>query len=210
MYTDKNYKFILTNMKRYLFLIIFIFIAIAGSKGQDKNEVAADRYLTDLFENRGNPYDTIRFSGYGGKLKLLKTPLLNKLLPDYRFYSTIFLSNYMEYIQVETALAFSISEKQNSRITHSPVFTSTSTAFINLFYGLQVNDSTEEDALAREIMYIFSSITYKGRFDRITHSKDRTVISYELWHGKLCWRIYDFYFDSKNQLTQIEITNPKG
>jgi hypothetical protein len=193
-------------MRPYLFIVILFFLAVSDSRGQDCNKVDANSFVNGLFKGgQYLSYDSTQFRGYNKELKFLKTPLLNKLLPDFCFYSTTFLSNYYEYFNVETALAFSKSSNKKSLFIHSPVFTTESPDFIHLFNGLSVSDTTQGVKLANEIMSMFSDITYGGHFNRLINLKDKRVISFELWHSDLSWRIYDFYFDSNNKLTQIKI-----
>jgi hypothetical protein len=193
-------------MRPYLLIIIISLSATFNSKGQDCNKAAPKDFEDGLFK-KGQyiSYDSTYFKSYSKELKLLNTPLLNRLLPDYCFYSTIFLSNYYEYSNVETVLAFSNRDNNNSLLIHSPVFTIESQRFMNLFYGLQLTDTTQDVLLAKEITSIFSDITYKGHFNRLINLKEKSVISFELWHSDLSWRIYDYYFDSTNKLIQIKV-----
>ncbi len=193
-------------MRPYLFIVISFFLVVFNSKGQDCNKSEANTFVDGLFK-KGQylSYDSTEFRGYSKELKFVNTPLLNKLLPDYCFYSTTFLSNYYEYLDVKTALAFSKKSSKKSLFIHSPVFTTESSDFIHLFYGLSVSDSGQEVTLANEIMSLFSDITYGGHFNRLINLKDTSVISFELWRSDLSWRIYDFDFDFNNKLTQIKI-----
>ena len=175
-------------------------------KGQGCDSIAADKYLASLFRNGDYiSYDSTNFRDFDKTLHLIETPLLNKLLPNYCFYSTTFLSHYYEYFDVETVVAYSNKEDEGPLLMHSPVFTKESKRFMSLFCGLKTFDTAQSVALAKEITNIFSAITYEGHFNRLVNLKEKGVISFELWHTDLSWRIYDFYFDNNNKLTQIEI-----
>ena len=63
----------------------------------------------------------------------------------------------------------------------------------------------ERHQLAIDIAGIFSSITYKGRIEELINFKDKDVVSIELFHDDLSWRIYDFKFDTSNKLIKIDI-----
>jgi len=192
---------------RHHFLITITFLAATlNSNGQDCGKAKANRFVEDLFKNRNYlSYDSTQFRGYNKELQFINTPILNKLLPDYCFYFTTFRSNYFEYFDVETALAISKQDDKKSLITHSPVFTEESKAFMNLFYGLKVTDTSQGMLLAKEIVSIFSAITYSGHFNRLINLKEKATISFELWHNDLSWRIFDFYFDDTKKLVDIKI-----
>jgi hypothetical protein len=150
-------------MKPCIFIASLFFLTIFSIKGQNYNKDAAITFLNGLFQ-KGDyiSYDSTHFKAYDKELNIIKTPLLNKLLPDYSFFSTTFTSQYYEYLNVETALAFSKNVNKKSLLIHSLIFTNQSKVFINLFYGLRATDSTQSIILAKEISIIFSAITYKG------------------------------------------------
>ncbi len=188
-------------------IVIFIFFLPFFLKAQNCNSSDANKFLSSLFH--GGKYiskDSISFKKYNDDLVPLETPFLNKILPGYCFYTTIFLSPFYEYINVETALAFSKKSNKKSFIVFSPSFVSTPKEFIQLFYGLETNDTLQSIKLANEIVNIFSAITYKGRISRLLNLKDSSVISFELWTDDLSWRIYDFTFTKTNILDNINIT----
>lgn len=163
-------------------------------------------YLDSLFQNRQYlSYDSTQFPAYSKELTPIKTPLLNKVLPNYCFFKTIFISNYYEYRNVQTLLAFSYDLNTKSKLIHSPTFTKESQSFIQLFYGITLSDTSQCVTLAKEITSMFSDITYGGHFNRLINLKEKEVISFELWHSDLSWAIYDFYFDTTNKLTRINI-----
>ena len=194
------------NMRIYLFVILCGLSINPNAKGQDCNKAVAKKFVDGLFkEGQFVSYNSTHFKGYNKDLRFLRMPLLNKLLPDYCFYSTSFQSNYFEYRDVETALAISNDIIKKSLLIHSPVFTIESNDFISLFYGLEVDDTASTIKLAEEITSIFSAIVYRGHFNRVINLKDESAISFELWHNDLSWRIYDFYFDDRSKLAQIKI-----
>jgi hypothetical protein len=198
-------------MSLHLSISFLLFLSVLEVKGQDCNKAAANNFLDKLFKKgQYTSYESTQFRGYNKKLKVIKTPLLNKLLPDYCFFSTTFLSNDYEYLDVETALALSKSANKRSLLMHSPVFTDASQNFLNLFYGLRAKDTMQSVTLAKEIAKIFSSITYLGHINRLINLKDKKAISFELWHTDLSWRICDFYFDNTNKLTLIRIGKGMG
>jgi len=151
-------------------------------------------------------YDSTRFKNYYIDLVLLKTPLLNKAIPEYCFYTTTFLSPYYEYYNVETAIAFSKNINKKTLITHSPIFSASSEEFMKLFYGITAKDSIERINISKEIASIFSSITYNGKIERIQNLIDPLAISFELWHNDLSWKIYNFNFDEAGNLKSIKIS----
>jgi len=191
---------------RPYFLIFSLFIATSNAKAQGCSNNVAKKYIDGLFQ-KGEylSYDSTQFPGYDKELTQLKTPFLNKLLPGYCFFKTTFFSNYYEYGSVETVLAFANGTEKKSLLIHSPTFTKESLQFIRLFYRITTSDTAQNVTLAREIMSIFSEITFAGRFDRLINLKEKNVISFELWTNDLSWRIYDFHFDNDNKLTRIEI-----
>jgi hypothetical protein len=192
------------NMRLRIVIFILPFLTSFNVKGQNCSKEAANNFIKELFQKgQYRSYDSTQFRGYDRKLKAITTPTLNKLLSDYCFFSTTFLSNDYEYDDVETAVAFSNNKK--SFLIHSPVFTRESKEFINLFYGLKTKDTAQSVILAKEIVGIFSNITYLGRINRLINLREKGVISFELWHNDLSWGIYDFYFDTSNALTQIKI-----
>jgi hypothetical protein len=182
-----------------------------NSTAQECNQTAAISFVDGLFE-KGNylSYDSTQFTGHFKEFKFLNTPLLNKLLPDYCFYSTIFLGPDYEYYKVETVLAYSKNTSKKSLLLHSPVFTEESEDFMNLFSGLRVADTIQGELLAKEITSIFADITYGGHYNKLINLKEKKVISFELWHGDLSWSIYDFHFDSTNKLIQINAAHGVG
>jgi len=194
-------------MRSLFFLLCLFFLTTYSAVGQDCNKDAAKTYLNNLFQSgQYLSYDSTLFPSYSKELTEIKTPLLNKVLPNYCFFKTIFLSNYYEYMNVKTVLAFSTSKEKKSQLIHSPTFSRPSQQFIQLFYGITVSDTAQSVTLAKEITNMFSDITSGGHFNRLVNLKEKKVISFELWHSDLSWRIYDFYFDDKNKLTEIKIT----
>lgn len=193
-------------MRPYIFIISLLFLFTQNVNGQDCDNAAAKSFVNLLFQ-KGQylSYDSMQFRSYSEELTPVKTPLLNKLLPDYCFYTTTFMSNYYEFREVETALIFSKDKNKKSLFLHSPVFMTESKDFINFFYGLKSSDTSQRAQLAKEIMTIFSDITYKGHINKLINLTDKNVVSFELWHNDLSWRIYDFYFDNTNKLTDIKI-----
>jgi hypothetical protein len=201
-----------TNNIKYYILWISLISAIVGCRNyRNCDKATVQDYLNVIFA--GGQYKSDNFTtfrSYGKDVKNLSTQLLNKYLPDYCFCTTYFLSNHLEYSKVETALAFSKNSNRETRILYSPVFEEESQDFIRLFYGLQVADTAEEIVLTREVMEIISEITYKGHCDRLINKKEANVVSYELWHDELSWRIYDFHFNINHILTEIDINKGAG
>ncbi|MGN6531071.1 MAG: hypothetical protein ACTHK0_04895, partial [Ginsengibacter sp.] len=97
-----------------------------------------------------------------------------------------------------------------SKIVHSPVYTDTPDDFISLFRGIKTLDTTERITLAQDIANIFTAITYKGHIGRLLNLKKKDVVSFELWHDDLSWRIYNFHFNNDGKLTQIKIDTGVG
>lgn len=195
-------------MKPYIFTFLFLLLLARNLYGQNCDKAAAISFLQSVFKN--GQYidgDSTIFRGFNKDLTLIKTPLLNKLLPEYCFYTTFFISQHYEYREVETALLFSNDNSQKALFVHSPLFRAESRDFIRFFYGLKLSDQSQRVELAREVVTIFSEITYKGRISKLINLADPNVVSFELWHGDLSWRIYDFYFDDTHQLIQIKIFN---
>ena len=189
-----------------ILIVIFILTATLTSQGQTCNKSVAKIYLTSLF--RDGKYiskDSIVFRKYSNDLTLLKTPILNKLLPEYCFYTTIFLSPYYEYRNVQTLLVVRNDTVEKSQILLSPTFTKEPIEFFQIFYAIQTADSSQSLALSKEIANILSSITYAGHAHQLLNLKSSTTISFELWHDDLSWRIYDFHFNDKNTLQKIDI-----
>lgn len=191
--------------KACLLIILATIFCTQTLFSQSCTALSINIFLDDIFSKQSPiKYDTTKFYSHTGKPKALYTPLLNKLMPDYCFYSAVFLSSYYEYPKVETAIAISRNKNKKSAIIHSPVFTQESEEFLKLFIGTQVTDSAQAILYCREIASIFSSITGKGTIRRVLNTNMKTVISYELWHYNISWRIYDFYFDSSHKLIEIK------
>jgi len=106
---------------------------------------------------------------------------------------------------VQTVVALANNKTKQSKAIYSPTFTKESQSFIQLFYGITLPDTSQCVTLAKEITGMLSDITYEGHFNRLLNLKEKSVISFELWHSDLSWRIYDFYFDTTNKLTNINI-----
>lgn len=193
-------------MSLYNFIIPLLLLFTQNVKGQICDKNAATKFVSSLF-SKGQylSYDSIQFRGFTGKLTPVKTALLNKLLPDYCFYSTAFISNYYEFSVVETALIFSKDSSKKSLFLHSPVFMDESQEFLSFFYGLQLSDASQREQLAKEIMHIFSNVTHKGKITNLANLTNKNIVSFELWNNDLSWRIYDFYFDETQKLTEIKI-----
>jgi hypothetical protein len=192
---------------RYFHAMVFLLTLLTlAAVGQDCNKHYANAFINDLFK-KGQfiSYDSTMFRGFSKELALVETPTLNRLLPNYCFFSTFFYSSNLEYPKVETAVALSKSSKASSRIVHSPVYTRTPADFINLFKGIETSDTTERIRLAKDITTIFAAITYKGHIGRVVNLRQKDVVSFELWHDELSWRIYNFHFDKNGKLTEIEI-----
>lgn len=197
---------------RHLYAIVFslTFLALT-TVGQDCNKDNAKAFVSGLFKNgQYISYDSTRFRDYSKELTLVNTRTLNKLLPDYCFFSTSFYSNNFEYSNVETAIALSKNNKTKSKIVHSPVYTDTPDDFTNIFIGIKTSDTAERIKVAKDVSSIFAAITYKGHLNRLLNLKEKDVVSFELWHDDLSWRIYNFTFDSNGKLTQIEIDKGVG
>jgi len=176
------------------------------TKGQTCNTFSANKFIKDLFGDKSYiSYDSTRFLSFASsKTTPINTPLLKNLLPEYCFFSTEFESSYYEYREVETVIALRLDSTSKSIITHSPVFTQENKSFIQLFYNLNIRDNSSKIEVCKEIAAIFSSITYKGHINQLMNLKNQNVISFELWHDDLSWRIYDFHFDN-DSLVDIEI-----
>lgn len=196
-------------MRQRISISILLLVAVLNVNGQNCDGKAANNYLKVLFQN-GAYYsdDSTKFLTFTDNLKALKTPALNKLLPDYCFFSTNFHSTYYEFLNVQTALAYSKNKK--SLLVHSPLFKKTPEEFMQLFYGLKTRDTVQSVALAGEIVDILSGLTHKGHVNRLINLKEKDVISYELWWDDISYRIYDFYFDNTNRLTQIKVEGGAG
>jgi len=198
-------------MRSTLLVFVLILFFIPNGSAQTCSKRSANDYLNGLFaKDQQLLHGSTRFKSYSKRLKLIKAPMLKKLLPEYCFYITNFFGNDMEYWEVETALAFSALPNKKSLLLFSPVFTQESTDFLQLFYGLKTNDTIQNVTVAKEITNIFSVLTYKGHAKRIRSVNEPNAISFELWHSDLSWRIYDFHFDESNILRSINIKNGVG
>ena len=189
-----------------ILIVIFILTATLNLKGQTCNKSVAKACLTSLFpDGKYISKDSIVFRKYRSDLNPLKTPILNKLLPECCFYTTILWSPYYEYRNVQTLLVVRRDTVGKSQVLLSPTFKKEPEEFFQIFYGIQTIDSSQSLALSNEISSILSSITYAGHAYRILNLTNSKVISFELWHDDLSWRIYDFYFNDKNILQKIDI-----
>ena len=188
-----------------LFIVIFLLV-IFNSQAQTCIVSTVNNFLTDLFHDTSYiSYDNTKFLSFAdAKTTVIGSPFLKTLLPNYCFFSTEFESDFYEYREVETAIAFRSDTISKSIIIHSPVFTQENKSFIELFYDLNVQDSLAKIELCKEVMTILSNITYKGHINQLINLEKKNTISFELWQDDLSWRIYDFYFD-KNRLIKIEI-----
>jgi hypothetical protein len=198
-------------MTRHNFIVFLLICSTLSVVGQDCNKDNAKAFISGLFE-KGQyiSYDSTRFLGYSKEMTPVKTPTLNKLLPGYCFFSTFFYSYNFEYSRVETAIALSKSKNTKSKLVHSPVYTDTPDDFISLFRGIKTSDTTERITLAKDITNIFTAITYKGHIGGLLNLNQKDIVSFELWHDDLSWRIYNFYFGSDGRLNQIKIDNGLG
>ncbi len=183
-----------------------LLLTLLNTKAQTCKTSSANKFISSLFRDKPYvSYDSTRFLSFASaKTNNIDAPLLKILLPNYCFFSTEFESSFYEYRQVEIAIALRLDSASKSVIIHSPVFTQENKSFIQLFYNLTVQDSLKRTELCKEIMSIFLSITYKGHINQLSNLKNQKVISFELWHDDLSWRIYDFHFDN-NSLVEIEI-----
>lgn len=198
-------------MMRYVNIILLCGYIQISATGQGCNKDSAMSFVSKLFHGgRYVSHGSTSFRGYSTEFTLIEVPLLNKLLPDYCFFSTFFYSSEFEYSNVETVVALMKSNSKKSKITHSPVYADTPNDFINLFLGIRTKDTAERIKLAEEITSIFTSITYKGHLSRLINFRNENVVSFELWHDDLRWRIYKFYFDRDNKLKQVKIDNGVG
>lgn len=198
-------------MKRYFFIVFLLTYLTFTANGQNCNKDNAKAFVGGLFKSgKYISYDSTKFRNYSKDITPIKTPTLNRLLPNYCFLNTSFYSYNFEYSNVETAIALSRNNKTKSKIVHSPVYTNTPDEFTNLFLGIKTLDTTERVQVAKDIINIFRSITYKGRLNRIVNLKEKNAVSFELWHDDLSWRIYNFIFDKSGVLTGIKIDKGVG
>ena len=197
------------NMKTLLAIIAFLSSSFYLC-AQKCDSIKVKKYLNQLFnEKHFLSYDSTQFGSYSGQVMLLNTAVMDKYLPDYCFYSTIFYSHYFEYRNVETILAFK-SDSLNPSIIHSPIFTKEPSTFFELFCGIKIIDSTDKLLFAKEVVTMISKITYKGEAKRVLMHNNSNCISFELWHMDLSRRIYDFNFNAENILMSISIQSGTG
>jgi hypothetical protein len=189
---------------RNIFTVTFL-LFLFHLQGQNCRTSVANNFIAKLFQNKSyNLTDKIKFLSFSAdQTELLDLPFLKTLLPNYCFYTTEFQSNQYEYINVETAIALRVDSPNQSIITHSPLFYENKN-FIQLFYGLKIQDSLMRVKLCKEVMTIFSSINNKGHINSLSNLKNKKSISFELVHDNRRWEVYDFIFEN-NSLTEIVI-----
>lgn len=133
---------------------------------------------------------------------------LASLLPNYRFFKTQLTTSYLEYTFVDVIVAINARDHADIRILLSPTFTPESPEFLELFFGLRVEDVDERRKVAETIAKMFESITFQGSLESMEIEANRFV--FNLYRQDVSQNILAIEYDDIGRLSAIQVMKGSG
>lgn len=191
-------------------LLLAALVTLFGCERRDEGleEVLRNQLARRFPDQEILPEGEFAFSEAQDIEELAADPVVASLLPEYRFFKTQLTTSYEEYPYVDVIAAISAQDHADVRILVSPTFTPDSPEFLELFYGLRVDDADERRRLAESIARMFASITFQGSLESMETGTDRFV--FNLYRQGISQNILIFEFDDSGQLIAIRVMKGAG
>jgi hypothetical protein len=137
-----------------------------------------------------------------GNVQKLQSSFLNKLTPEYEYYSVV-LVNYLDRHIQEAECVILLNKKSNSIILVPPVwFSGKNTEFFNLFVGYKFKDKSEIESFAKEIEK-FILIGSEMHLGKTTYEENKITIRLILRNHSDTWRTIELNFEN-NKFLSVE------
>ncbi len=166
---------------------------------------AVRQHLRQKYPEQGDGSDGRLRWVPGTKLTEVNSSVLQKQLPNTRFFVTTIATDYLEFMQVPLLIS---AADENGKITFrqsfSSVFTDVPKEFLSQFRGLRAATAEERKSVGEAIGMLLQKSTTRGELRNGDFSGLHCRL--ELWHNGHGWRDMHFHFDRNGRLESVTLS----